>query len=78
MSLSPLRPFQWSRIMMWFSGTHNRRPHRTCKVCGNSAPLDAIRLKGGRFYCPQGDCRRVAERFIREAREQLEAALVAS
>jgi hypothetical protein len=60
--------------MMWFSGTSNRRPRRTCQACGVAAPLDAIRLRGGRLYCPQGDCRRAAEGFIREARGRLEAA----
>ena len=63
--------------MTWFSGTHNRRPYRTCQVCGNTAPPDAIRLRGGRFYCPRGDCRRVAEGLIRKARGRLEAAPVA-
>ncbi len=58
--------------MAWFRGTHNHRPHRTCQVCGTSAPLDAIRLRGGRLYCPQGECRRGAERSIREARGRLE------
>jgi hypothetical protein len=63
--------------MMWFSGTRNRRPRRSCEACGMTAPLDAVRLRGGRFYCPQGDCRRVAEGLIREARGRLEAAPVA-
>ncbi len=62
--------------MMWFSGTQNRRPYRTCQVCGRAAPLDAIRLRGGRHYCSGGECRRVAERYIREARERLEGAAV--
>jgi hypothetical protein len=63
--------------MMWFSGTRNRRPRRTCEACGILAPLDAIRLRGGRHYCPEGDCRRVAEGLIREARERLDAAQTA-
>jgi hypothetical protein len=63
--------------MMWFSGTRPRRPRRPCEACGGAAPLDAIRLRGGRLYCPQGDCRRVAERLIREARGRLDAAPVA-
>jgi len=58
--------------MMWFAGTHSRR-HHTCAVCGKTAPLDAIRLRGGRFYCPQGECRRLAERLIREAQERLKS-----
>jgi hypothetical protein len=58
--------------MMWFSGTRNRRPRRPCQSCGGAAPLDAIRLRGGRLYCPQGDCRRAAERLILEARGRLE------
>lgn len=60
--------------MMWFTGTRSRRRSRVCQACGNSAPLDAIRLRGGRFYCPRGNCRRMAERLIREAHERLEAA----
>ncbi len=60
--------------MMWFSGTRNRRPRRPCQSCGGAAPLDAIRLWGGRLYCPRGDCRRAAEGLIREARGRLEAA----
>ena len=64
--------------MTWFSGTHNSRRHRTCEVCGITAPLDAIRLRGGRFYCPRGNCRREAQRLIQGARERLEAAEVAS
>ena len=60
--------------MMWFSGTRNRRPRRPCEACGILAPLDAIRLRGGRLYCPQGDCRGAAEELIREARGRLEAA----
>ena len=67
---------------MWFreteTETYNHRPYRTCQVCGHPAPRDAIRLKGGRFYCPQGECRRVAERSIHEARGRLEGAPVAS
>jgi len=60
--------------MMWFSGTRNRRPRRPCQSCGVVAPLDAIRLRGGRLYCPQGDCLRVAEELIRDARGRLAAA----
>src|SRR3954451_15122533 len=59
--------------MMWFSGTRNRRPRRPCQSCGLVAPLDAIRLRGGRLYCPQGDCRRAAEGLIREARGRMDA-----
>ena len=63
--------------MMWFSGTRNRRPRRPCEVCGSAAPLDAIRLRGGRLYCPQGECRRAAEGAIRDARGRLETAPLA-
>ncbi len=57
--------------MMALRATYARRPFRTCKVCGSPAPLDAIRLRGGQFYCPDGECRQVAERIIREARQRL-------
>jgi hypothetical protein len=63
--------------MMWFTGTRPRRPRRLCEGCGGAVPLDAIRLRGGRLYCPQGVCRGVAERLIREARGRSEAAQVA-
>jgi hypothetical protein len=64
--------------MMWFNGTRPRRPPPLCKACGDTAPRDAIRLRGGRFYCPHGECRRVAEGLIREARGWRDAAPVAS
>lgn len=57
--------------MMYFNGTRNRRPYRTCRHCGGPTPLDAIRLRGGYRYCPCGDCRQVAEQMILEARERL-------
>ncbi len=63
--------------MMWSRGARPRHLHRTCKVCGNVAPPDAIRLRGGRFYCPQGECRRAAEDLIRGAQERLEPPPVA-
>ncbi len=43
--------------MMWSRGTRPRHLLRTCKVCGHPTPLDAIRLRGGQFYCPDGACR---------------------
>ena len=59
--------------MMWFSGTSIRRPRRPCHACGGAAPLDAIRLRGGRLYCPAGDCRREAEGLIRQVRGRPDA-----
>jgi hypothetical protein len=50
----------------------NRSRVRRLAICGRPGchrivPPDGIRLKGGIYFCPTGDCRQYAESLIRRA-----------